>query len=324
MKRVCITGYGAIGPVHADALEKAEQAELYAICDIDEKRRKSCMEKYGIIGYENFDEMLKDPKIDTIHICTPHYLHYKMAVKALDAGKMVVSEKPVTMTREEYQKLLHHESAEKICVVLQNRLNPSVITLKEIIKSGSMGKIKAIKGILTWNRTREYYQSGAWRGKWATEGGGVLINQAVHTLDLLGYLAGNIQSVRAGISNFSLREDIEVEDTAVVYLNYDDGLKGVFFATNAYGANSAPEIELIFDNGIARYMDGKLLVNGELSAEDSVPLKGKACWGVGHERLIRDYYDQNQYFTIFDIQNTMDAMFAVYESAAKGGEEIQL
>lgn len=323
MKNVCIVGYGAIGPIHAEAVIKAERAKLYAVCEIDEARRKSCMEKYKIAGYEDFDEMLKDETIDSVHICTPHYLHYEMAVKALDAGKMVVCEKPVTMKREEFHKLLSHKAAKNICVVIQNRLNPSVEELKALIEEERLGKIQTIKGILTWNRTREYYRSGEWRGKWATEGGGVLINQAVHTLDLLEYFAGEILSVKACMCNFSLSQDIEVEDTAVAWLNFRDGCTGIFLATNAYGINSASEIEVVFEKGTARYIDGELLVNGEKLAKDSRPSKGKAYWGTGHERLIGDYYDRNEYFTVFDIQNTMEAMFAAYESAKRNGEEVE-
>lgn len=110
----------------------------------------------------------------------------------------------------------------------------------------------------------------------------------------------------------------------MAYLRFDNELTGIFFATNAYGANSSPEIELIFEKGTARYMDGKLWINGKLLEEDSAPLKGKSYWGAGHERFILDYYDRNMYFTVFDIQSTKDAMFAVYESAAKGGEEVRL
>lgn len=322
MKRVCVVGYGAVGPVHAEAVTKAEGAELCAICDIDRERLERGVEKYGTKGYEDFKEMLKDPAIDAVHICTPHYLHYGMIVEALDAGKEVVAEKPVTMTREQFEKLLTHQNAGKICVVLQNRLNPCAETLKEILERGTLGTVKGIKGILTWHRTKEYYGTDAWRGKWATEGGGVLINQAVHTLDLLVYFAGEVKSVQGHICNYSLKQDIEVEDTVQAYLNFGEGRKGIFLATNAYSVNSAPEIELVCENGTARYMDGKLWVNGEFLAEDSVPLEGKAYWGTGHERLIRDYYEKGQHFSVFDIQNTMETMFAVYESAQKGGEEI--
>ena len=315
MKNVCIVGYGAIGPVHAKALEMVEQAKLYAVCDIDVGKRALCKEKYDVLEYDDFDDILQDKDIDAVHICTPHYLHFEMVKKALAAGKDVVVEKPVTMTREEFGALQELEGVERVCVVLQNRLNPCVQKLKEIIESGELGAVKAAKGILTWHRDKAYYEGGAWRGKWATEGGGALINQAVHTLDYFCYLIGDVKSVKANMSNYSLEGVIEVEDTVTAYLELEDGVKGIFFATNAYSENSAPFFEVSFEKGTARYMDKKLWVNGELLAEDAVPSTGKAYWGNSHTPLLKKYYDEHKYFTVADAKKTMETVFAMYESA---------
>ena len=121
MKKVCIVGYGAIGPVHAKALEHVEHAKLYAVCDIDAGKRALCKEKYDVLEYDDFDIMLQNKDIDTVHICTPHYLHFEMIKKALAAGKDVVVEKPVTMTKEEFEALQELEGVDRVCVVLQNR-----------------------------------------------------------------------------------------------------------------------------------------------------------------------------------------------------------
>ena len=112
MKNVCIVGYGSIGPVHANALKNADQARFYAVCDVDAEKRKVCRETYGVKEYDDFDKMLQDEDIDSVHICTPHYLHFEMIKKALAAGKDVVTEKPVTITKEEYAALLELEGAE--------------------------------------------------------------------------------------------------------------------------------------------------------------------------------------------------------------------
>ena len=124
MKNICIVGYGNIGPVHADALKNVQNAKLYAVCDINPERIERCQKEYDVIGYTDFNEMLKDDNIDGVHICTPHYLHYEMILAALKAGKSVVSEKPVVMTREQFDDLLQTEGSDKICLVFQNRLNP--------------------------------------------------------------------------------------------------------------------------------------------------------------------------------------------------------
>lgn len=315
MKRVGIVGYGAIGPVHAKALENVKNAELYGVCDTLEERRKACREKYGVKEYDDFEHMLMDVNIDTVHICTPHYLHFEMVKKALAAGKDVVVEKPVTMTKAEFQKLQALEGKERICVVLQNRLNPSIQKLKKIVDSGELGKVRAAKAVLTWQRDQSYYESGDWRGKWAKEGGGVLINQAVHTLDYFSYLIGDVVNVKAKMCNFSLENVIEVEDTCMAMLELEQGIRGVFFATNGYSEISAPFFEILFEGGRARYIDKQLWINGEKIVEDAKPTIGKDCWGGGHEELMRRYYDEQEYFTVEDVANTMNTVFALYERA---------
>ena len=323
MKNVCIVGYGAIGPIHAAAIEKVQSAKLYAICDIIPERCAQCSEKYpGIKEYYDFDKMLEDDAIDSVHICTPHYLHYEMIIKALDKGKTVVAEKPVTMTRDEFIKLSSHPERDKVCLVLQNRLNPCAQKLFNIAKSGEMGKLITARGLLTWIRDKAYYNSEEWRGKWATEGGGVLINQAVHTLDLISHVAGEIKSLKAHMMNYSLPDVIEVEDTFTAHMCLEGNIPAVFFATNSYGANSTPDIELIFENGTLRYTDNKLFKNGEVIETDEIASGEKSYWGLGHVILLRRYYDEGSYFKISDADNTMRAMFAMYESAKSDSKEI--
>ncbi len=314
MKNVCIIGYGAIGPIHAAAIAKVENAKFYAVCDNNPKKIEKCKQKYDVLAYSDIDEMLCDKNIHSVHICLPHYLHFEVAKKALAAGKEVVLEKPVTMTKQEFDELLTLENSDKICIVLQNRLNPGIVKLKEIVDSGKLGKIKTVKGILTWCRDAQYYAQDAWRGKYATEGGGVLINQAVHTLDFFSYVTGSVQEVRAQQANFSISE-IEVEDTMSAYMKFENGVTGIFFATNAYGTSSNPVFEVVFENGKARYTDGKLFVGEELEAEDSKAEIGKVDWGAGHAALIKRYYDCGEYFSPHDVKNTMYTMFAIYESA---------
>lgn len=325
MKKVCIVGFGAIGPIHAMALEKVSQARLYGVCDLDPARRRACRERYGAVEYEDFDAMLQDEEIDSVHICTPHYLHYEMIRKALEAGKDVVAEKPLVRTRQEWEELQRLPGADRICVVLQNRLNPCIQRMRELVRSGELGPAKAVRGILTWNRDRAYYESARWRGKWETEGGGLLINQAVHTLDFFSYVVGDVCGVRADMCNHTLEGVIEVEDTLAAHLELEGfpeskgRVGGVFFATNGYGENSSPFFEISFEKGIARYMDQKLWINGAKAAEDVPAAAGKDYWGSGHERLIKRYYDEGTYFTLADAANTMETLFAIYEDAARGG-----
>ena len=315
MKRVCVVGYGAIGPVHAKALETTENAVLYGICDCDPGQLAAAAESYDVKLYTSFSEVLQDENIDAVHICTPHHLHFSMIRDALAAGKTVVTEKPVTRTEEEYRQLLALPGADKVCVVLQNRYNTCIQELKALSDSGALGKLQMLKGIVTWCRTPEYYKKDSWRGHWATEGGGVLINQAVHTLDLMCHLAGKVTDVKSTMANLSLRDAIEVEDTVTARLQFEGGIGGIFFATNGYFKNSAPYLELEYEKGLVRYMDGQLWVNGELVAKNSEPVHGKPYWGTGHALLLKNFYDAGVYFSPADVENSMHTMFQIYENS---------
>jgi len=322
MKNVCIIGCGCISSVHIEAVKKSNVAHLYGICDID-KRKKKIADDLGIKFFDSFDNVLLDKAVDAVHICTPHYLHFSMIKNSIESGKMVVCEKPAVMTKAEFELLKNIHGIEKVCFVMQNRLNTSIQKLKNIIDTKVFGNITGINAILLWNRTKEYYKSADWRGKLDTEGGGVLINQSIHNLDLLTYLAGNISSVRSYMTNYSLTDYIEVEDTCVSYIKFQSGIKGVFFATNANAGNDALEITVYFENGNAKICLDKLFINGELNCENTkATVVGKEYWGSSHDKLISDFYDQNEFYNISSIENTMNAMFAMYESAELQGKEI--
>ena len=322
LKNVCIVGYGAVGAVHASSLMNIDEANLYAVCDIDEKRIALCKEKYDVVAYTDYSEMLEDENIDSVHICTPHYLHYEMVKLAHQKGKRVLCEKPVAITDGDFESLKNLPGVDKVALVFQNRLNNCVIRMKELLSSGDLGEIKGIRGLVTWYRSKEYYTNSLWRGKWSTEGGGVLINQTVHTLDLMGYLAGGFKSLKARMTNFSLSDVIEVEDTFVASLRMNNDAKAVFFATNSYSSNSSPDIEIVCENGKLHYTDGMLLVNGEIICKDSLVTGEKAYWGKGHEKLFYNLYALDEYFTVFDSENTMKTVYAMYESAKNEGKEI--
>lgn len=322
MKNACIVGYGSIGPVHAKALAETQSVNFYAVCDNNPDRIDKCKEEYNVKAYLDFDEMLLDSEIDSVHICTPHYLHFEMIKKALASGKSVVCEKPVTMTLAEYEELYKLDSADKVCVVMQNRFNPCAIKFKELAESGDMGELKTVRAIVTWNRNAGYYNQGEWRGKWATEGGGVLINQAVHTLDYFSYILGGVKSVKAQMSNFTLEDVIEVEDTVAASLIMKNGQKAVMFATNAYGDDKLPEFEAFFEKGIIRYENATLYVDGQAVEYDEKRNGKKAYWGIGHQALFENYYGNGEYYSPIDIKETMYTLFAMYESAKADSKEV--
>ena len=322
MNNICIVGFGAIGKTHAEALERVENARLYAVCDIKEEKIAQAKQIYeNIVSYDCFDIMLEDENISGVQICTPHFLHFEMIKKALEKGKTVVCEKPLVMTKEEMDKLLKLENSDKVAAVFQNRLTPCAQKAKEIVQSGVCGRMIAAKCAVTWKRTKEYY-SDDWHGRWATEGGGVLINQTIHTFDFFDYIMGGIESLKANMMNYAL--DIEVEDTFVASLKLKCGAEALFFATNAYGASTYPEFEIDFEKGVLVLRDDKLYLNGELIAQNSKEFLGKDYWGIGHVGLLKNFYEENKYYSPFDVKDTMYGVFAMYESAKSNGKEIKL
>ncbi len=324
MKNVCIVGYGSIAPVHALCLSRIPEAQLCAVCDPDPEALARCQAQYEVAAYTSFEEMLQDPHIDAVHICTPHHLHFPMIRAALECGKAVVAEKPMTRTLEEWNALLALAGADRVCSVVQNRYNYCIQKLKALIDSGALGEIVGIKGILTWKREPSYYSSTPWKGRWETEGGSVLINQALHALDLMVYLGGQVEAVQASTHNHTLQGVIETEDTAEAVLQLSGDVRGLLYASNGYAADSPMDIEVVGSKATARYVYKKLFVNCELVADDDSPLTEKEYWGCGHEALLRDYYAHGRCFTPGDIDNSMRTLFAIYESAAGSGKEIRI
>lgn len=321
----CIVGFGAIGPIHAEAIKKLKNVNIYAICDICKERADHGAAEYGAKAYYDFYECIKDDNIDCIHICTPHYLHFEMIKKSLEANKKVVVEKPAIMKKDEMDILFSNYDVSNIFPIVQNRKNECILKLKSIIENDkTIGRLKGIKGILTWRRDSEYYNSANWRGTKEYEGGGVLINQAIHTLDLMVYIGGAIEEIKAKMSNYSLENIIEVEDTVDAFMRFKNKAVGIFYVTNAYSDNSSVDLEVHFENKHFRYIDGMLLCDGEIVCKDSDGFIGKVYWGIGHVKTLADYYEYGTTFNLSDVKDTMDAMFAAYESAQMNGKPVHI
>ena len=156
MRNVCIIGCGAISPVNIEAVNNCKSARLYGVCDIDKTKRDMANE-LGVRFFASFDDVLNDKNVDSVHICTPHYLHFDMIKKALRYGKSVVCEKPCVITKSEFEQLKRTDGIENVCFVMQNRLNLSIIELKNLIENETLGKIMGIRAVLAWHRTKEYY-----------------------------------------------------------------------------------------------------------------------------------------------------------------------
>ena len=265
----------------AEALtEIKKQVSIPVVADIHFEKAQDYAERFHTKPYASLEEMIEKEQPDVLHVCTPHYLHYKMITAAADAGKKVVCEKPITMTEEEFDRLAANYSDYGIFPIIQNRTNKCIRELKRLAaEDNTLGKLMGIKGEMTWCRGADYYNSAEWRGTKKYEGGGVLINQAVHTLDLMVYFGGRPLSVIASMSNNSLKGIIDVEDTVDARLEFESGTIGIFYATNAYSASPQPTLTLNYENAEFLYADGKLYKGGVKICEDESGFLGKRNWG---------------------------------------------
>ncbi len=306
--RTAVIGCGLISKNHLKALRNVENAECTAVCDIDHARADEAAKTYGIGKvYYDYREMLKDGEIDAVHICTPHYLHAQMAIDALNAGKHVLCEKPMALTAEDAAAMIEarDRAGRQLGICFQNRYNESSVQIKKTLDSGVLGEVIGARGQVTWDRKPEYYTNSPWRGRWATEGGGVLINQAIHTFDLLQWLTCRISTVEAGIATRRLKEAIEVEDTVDILMTGEKGQRILFYASNCYVKNAPVELEIICEHGSIKMVGNTVTTehDGEVTTEDytSGTVLGKDYWGSGHGYLIEDFYrciEENRPFPV--------------------------
>ncbi len=296
--KVAVIGCGGVSKMHFMALSNNPDTEIVAVADIKPERADRAAAAYGGKAYYDFDELISSEELDCIHICTPHYLHTSMAIKALNKGINVLTEKPCSVSAEEVLALCdaQKKSGKQVGVCFQNRYNACVQYIKETILNGSMGKVKAIRAFVTWNRGKDYY-SDDWHGTLDKECGGVLINQAIHTVDLVGYFGGKCQSLIAHTHNDHLQGIIDVEDTANVLMTLENEVNAVLYATTAHSDDSPVLIEVVFENGKLRTEGEKLYCFDNNNSIREIELNtdkvchGKQYWGSGHTALINDFYD---------------------------------
>ncbi len=290
-----VAGCGNISSKHFDYIAESEKTELTAVCDIVPEKSDSAAQKYSAKAYYDFDKMLSDADFDVLHICTPHYLHAEMAIKAMSRNKHVLCEKPLAITYEDALKMC--ECARKNSVYLgvcfQNRYNYTSAYTKKLLKSGEMGQILGIKAFLTWDRDEKYY-SDDWHGTIEKEGGGVVINQAIHTIDLIQWFADSkLQNIKSSISQKRLLGKVETEDTADALITFENGIEAVFFATLGYCENSPVHIEIACENGKITLDDNLYIQKNDTPAQkiETEHLKGeKSYWGSSHGLLLDDFY----------------------------------
>jgi predicted dehydrogenase len=261
--RYGIVGLGNMGRAHRQSIldGKIEGLSLTAICDILESLPEK---RDGEARFTDVDEMIQSGEIDAIHICTPHPSHRKIGIKALEADLHVLMEKPLAVDKADCQALIqsYKDTGMKrvFAAMFNQRTDPHYTTLKDLIDTNQLGEIRRVHWSVTdWFRTEYYYAMGGWRATWKGEGGGVLLNQCPHNLDLFQWLFGMPQRV-TGFLGFGRYHQIEVEDDATLLFQYDDG-KNATFITSTGEAPGVNRLEVIADQGVVTVEENNILWN---------------------------------------------------------------
>ncbi len=299
--RVGVIGCGRISVRHFLPIKAIEDLELVACCDIKKDRADEAAKTYGIKAYYDYEEMLKQENLDAVHLCLPHYIHSKVAICAFEHGVNVLTEKPMDVDLKSAENAVKVAKDKNLLfgVIFQCRYNNPAQLVKKAVTSGKLGKIISARSVLTWNRSDDYYSSSDWKGTWDKEGGGVVIDQAIHSIDLVNWLVDSeIESVNCSMANRG-HKIVKVEDTAEGLITYKNGTRYGFYCMNNYACDEPIEIRLFCENGKVTfgYHDALISYNDgtqEEAHEDAKIKKedgGKDYWGSWHIRQIRQYYN---------------------------------
>lgn len=328
--RVGIVGCGNIFPMHALPVLQNKQCELVAVCDNKEDRAQKSATQHNCNYYLDYKEMIDKENLDVLHICLPHHLHAPVAIYAMNNKVHVMTEKPMSIHLEDAQAMVDtaKQNGVTLGVIFQNRYNPGSQLIKQTLEKGELGKIITGKLSVTWDRSDEYYGRSDWKGTWDKEGGGVIIDQAIHTMDLMRWFVGDkIDYVDANISNRA-HDIIQVEDAAEGVIRYKNGVVTAFHAINYYGYDAPVELELYCEKGIAKMIADKAIIRFNDAREytaDTNPNENfeygdvKQYWGVSHIKQIKLFYEALDKGIQPDINGeeaikTQEMVCAIYES----------
>lgn len=298
--RVGIIGCGRISVMHIMSILQSKKAELIACCDIKKQRADEAAKKYGAKAYTSYKEMLDCEQLDAIHICLPHYLHSKVACYAFEKGINVLTEKPMDVDLQSAEIAVNKAKEKGVLygVISQCRYNNSAQLVKKALESGKLGKIISARSTLTWTRPDSYYKESDWKGTWDKEGGGVVIDQAIHSIDLVNWMVDcEIESVSCSMANRG-HKLIRVEDSAEGLITYKNGVKYGFYCMNNYGCDEPIEIRLFCEKGKATfgYDDAYIEYNNGLKEEahqENNITEYENCkdyWGFQHAKQIEQFY----------------------------------
>lgn len=298
--RVGIIGCGRISVMHLGSIRYLDGVELVACCDIKPERAETVAKDFNVPAYTDYVEMFEKEKLDAVHICLPHYIHTDVAQVAFKYGIHVLSEKPMDVNYEKAENAVKmaKEMGVLYGIIFQCRYNNSAQLVKKAAMSGKLGKILSVVSTLCWSRSDEYYSGSDWKGTWDKEGGGVIIDQAIHSIDLANWIIDSpVKSVSVSMANRG-HNIVDVEDSADGLITYENGTKYGFFCMNNYGMDEPIEIKMYCENAkvVFGYDDAYIYYNDgtvEEAHQDETIDKGMGgmdYWGFQHIRQIEQFY----------------------------------
>ena len=343
-----IIGAGMIGHFHAKAITAMTGGELHSVFDLRQEAADKLAQEYGAQGYSNIEEFLADPELEIVTVGTPSGAHLEPSLAALNAGKHVICEKPLEITTERIDQLTAAADAngKTIAAVLNRRFHPGMDAFKKATEEGRFGTLTNASAYVKWYRDQAYYDSAGWRGTWALDGGGALMNQSIHTVDSLLYLAGPVKSVQANTACLA-HERIEVEDIVVAILEFESGARGVLeCSTCTWSKDGHPaRVQLSGTEGSVFLADESFEVWDfmEEKPEDAeikrTLMKGQeAGLGANDPSAINFYQHQRNFEEVLaaiaegrepstsaaEARKPVALITAIYESALNGGRKVFL
>lgn len=329
--RFGIIGCGVIGPWHARGITGAPDAELVAVCDVIQERADKLSADFGgVPTYTDYHVMLAEAGVDAVSVCVPSGMHGQVTMDAAKAGKHVMCEKPVEITLPKIDAMIKacKDANIKFGVIFQRRTSPMWNKVKKAVDDGLLGKMVLGDAYLKYFRSQDYYDSGDWRGTWELDGGGALMNQGVHCIDLQRWIMGPIDTVYANADH--LVRDIEVEDTCCAVFKFKSGAFGVLEGTTSV-VGMDHKLEFHGNKGTIA-VEGEKIVKwpvkeeAEEEAKDTVGSAAadpKAISGDGHQIQIQDLCraiieDRDPMVGGEEARKAVEVILAIYESARTG------
>jgi len=240
-----IIGLGLIADFHARAIKEMRGGKLVACCSRSQEKADSFAEKYQCKGYSSLEQFLSHPELDIVNICTPSGAHLEPALAAVAAGKHLIVEKPLEVTLSRCDEIIRacEKNSVKLTSIFESRFFKLTSIIKKAVDQGRFGQMVLCDAYIKWYRSQEYYDKGGWRGSWKLDGGGALMNQSIHAVDLLQYFAGEVEEIQALTETIG-HQGVEVEDNAIALLRFRSGALGVIEGSTSVYPGFLKRIEI--------------------------------------------------------------------------------